>query len=81
MSSVSGVNIAAQCAKPAHIGAGFDELPVPHRSVGGDHGRGPKPPILVTKEAKDRLAGAGFSAHRECRKGPERSLGCWDTDS
>jgi hypothetical protein len=55
--------------------------PVPYRSVGCDHGRGPKPPILVTKEAKDRLAGAGFSAHEECRKGPEHSLRCWDTDS
>jgi hypothetical protein len=62
MSSVSGENIAAQCAKPAHSGAGFDLHPVPHRSVGCGHGWGPKPPILVTKEAKDRLAGAGFSA-------------------
>ena len=55
--------------------------PVPHRSVGCDHGWGPKPPILVTKEAKDRLAGAGFSARGKCRKGPEHSLRCWDTDS
>jgi hypothetical protein len=55
--------------------------PVPHRSVGCDRGWGGRsPPILVTKEAKDRLAGAGFSAHRECAKGLERSLGCWDTD-
>src|ERR1039457_2879760 len=69
------------CAKPARRGAGADLLPGPHRSVGGDHARGPKPPVLVTKEAKDRLAGAGFSAHRKCRKGPERSRRCWDTDS
>lgn len=76
------MNISAECAKPAHAGAGLDVAihPVPHRSVTSDHGRGPEPPILVTKEAKDRLAGAGVSALRQCRKGAEHRLRCWDTD-
>jgi hypothetical protein len=42
--------------------------------------RGPKPPILVTKEAKDRLAGAGVSAQGKCAKRSERTLRCCDTD-
>src|ERR1019366_1469447 len=73
-SSVSGENIAAQCAKPATRGAGFDMHPVPHRSVACDHGRGPKPPILVTKEAKDRLGGGGLSPPRKRREKNTRTL-------